>query len=106
MDKDPIHVGSVEPIPGASSLTMANDTDHTRLRRALAYAFSQKALVEQEELLQTYVTKYTDNIRKFAEARQEFNAVDWFNYTTFDIIGDLSFGEVLLCVPPSIPSIH
>lgn len=106
MDKDPIHVGSVEPILGASSLTMANDTDHARLRRALAYAFSQKALVEQEELLQDYVTKYIDNIRRFAEASKEFNAVDWFNYTTFDIIGDLSFGEVLRCVTPFIPRIH
>ncbi|OBT82403.1 hypothetical protein VE02_08402 [Pseudogymnoascus sp. 03VT05] len=101
MDKDPIHVGSVEPILGASSLTMANDTDHARLRRALAYAFSQKALVEQEELLQDYVTKYIDNIRRFAEASKEFNAVDWFNYTTFDIIGDLSFGEPFGCLENS-----
>src|ERR1700760_1678673 len=55
MHKDPIHVGSVDPIPGVTTLTMADDANHTRQRRALAYAFSQKALNEQEPLVNGYV---------------------------------------------------
>ena len=33
----------------------ANEQDHTRFRRLLAHAFSEKALRDQESILQTYV---------------------------------------------------
>jgi len=35
MDKDPIHVGAVEALPGASNLTMASEQDHPRQRPRL-----------------------------------------------------------------------
>lgn len=98
MTRDPIHVGAVESIPGASNLTMANDVDHPRQRRALAHAFSKRALVEQESILRGYVKKFISRMREAAAEGRPVNMVNWFCYTTFDIIGDLSFGEPFGCL--------
>lgn len=98
MTRDPIHVGAVEKIPGASNLTMASEADHPRQRRALAHAFSKKALMEQEEILLGYVRKLVLRLRELAQADKPANLVSWFCFCTFDIIGDLSFGEPFGCL--------
>ena len=87
MHKDAIHVGSVDPLPGASTLTMADDENHARQRRALAYSFSTKALIEQEEIIQGYVSSLVKNLSRMASASETFNMVNWLNFTTSDIIG-------------------
>jgi cytochrome P450 len=98
MDKDPIHVGAVEAIPGATNLTMAPDTHHARQRRALAHAFSKQALLEQEPILRDYVDLFVRKLREMAHSGKSANMVSWFNFCTFDIIGDLSFGEPFGCL--------
>ncbi|KAF1990082.1 cytochrome P450 [Aulographum hederae CBS 113979] len=98
MNKDPIHVGAVEPLAGATNLTMADEADHPRQRRALSHAFSQKALMEQEPILQKYVNLFVKRLRDHAREGKPVNLVSWFNFTTFDIIGDLSFGEPFGCL--------
>lgn len=96
--KDPIHVGSVEPIIGVSTLTMSDDDNHARQRRALAHSFSQKALSEQEHIIHGYVDTFIAQLGKMAAKDKQFNMVDWLNFTTFDIIGDLAFGEPFGCL--------
>ncbi|OAL05172.1 cytochrome P450 [Phaeosphaeriaceae sp. SRC1lsM3a] len=64
--KDPIHVGSIAAVHGASTITMANDMDHARQRRALSHAFSTKALLEQEYIVMNYVNVFSDRMREFA----------------------------------------
>lgn len=98
MDKDPIHVGAVEAIPGATNLTMAPDVHHARQRRALAHAFSKQALLEQEPILMGYVNLFVKRLREMAHSGEAANMVSWFNFCTFDIIGDLSFGEPFGCL--------
>lgn len=98
MDKDPIHVGAVEAIPGATNLTMAPDIHHARQRRALAHAFSKQALLEQEPILRGYVDLFVTKLREMAHRGEAANMVSWFNFCTFDIIGDLSFGEPFGCL--------
>lgn len=98
MHKDPIHVGSVDPLPGASTLTMADDANHTRQRRALAHSFSERALKDQEYIIQTYVDILVSKLKEKADKDDEFNLVNWLNFTTFDIIGDLAFGEPFGCL--------
>lgn len=90
--KDPIHVGSVETVPGVTTLTMSNDEDHARQRKGLSYAFSMKALLEQESLINSHVTKLMDNFLRLANKNEAFNIVNWFNFTTFDVIGE-QFGQ-------------
>lgn len=98
MEKDPVHVGSISSLRGATSLTMANKSDHPRLRRGFTHAFSLKALSEQEPDLQEYVTKFIRGLSKLAATDEVVNLANWFNFITFDVIGDLSFGEPFGCL--------
>ncbi|PKY00246.1 cytochrome P450 [Aspergillus campestris IBT 28561] len=71
----------------------ANIIDHTRHRKALSPAFSAKALQAQEPILQMYVDKLILRLKMVAESRLPADLVKWYNLTTFDLIGDLAFGE-------------
>jgi cytochrome P450 len=72
---------------------MADDSNHARQRRALAHSFSQKALLDQEDIVHMYVDKLIKGMNGKSDANASFNMVDWLNFTTFDIIGDLAFGS-------------
>ena len=83
-----------KPINGAPSLMSANDTDHARQRKLLSNAFSDTALREQEPLLQSYADLLVKQIREECQSgAKATDMVEWFTFTTFDIIGDLSFGR-------------
>jgi cytochrome P450 len=105
MEKDPIHVGAVQAIPGATSLTQAPGVNHARQRRALAHAFSRQALMEQESILRGYVDLFVKRLRELAHRGEPANMATWFTFCTFDIIGDLSFGEPFGCLQEGT-SIH
>ena len=75
MYKDPIHVGSVEAVQGVTTLTMADDDNHARQRRALSHSFSQKALVEQEYIVKRYVDQLMQNMHRMAVKDEQFNLV-------------------------------
>jgi len=98
MHKSSIHVGAIDPLPNASTLTMADDENHARQRRALSHAFSQQALAEQEDILLVYVNLFIRRLGEMCDKGQSFNLVNWYNFTTFDIIGDLAFGEPFGCL--------
>ncbi|KAI5925072.1 cytochrome P450 [Camillea tinctor] len=71
----------------------AGREDHRRMRKALNHAFSDSALREQEGLIKKYVDLLIQRLGEQADAKNTINIVSWLNFTTFDIIGDLSFGE-------------
>lgn len=98
LSKHPVHVGAVDPLPGVQTISMADHDNHARQRKALSHGFSKKALWDQEEIVQEFVTKLMGNIRRFAKGREVFDIVKWFNFITFDVIGDLSFGESFGCL--------
>jgi cytochrome P450 len=74
-----------------------DDIKHGELRRIFANAFSDKALRAQQTLIARYTTQLVDNIRRdlMRDPNREFDAVKLYNFTTFDIMGDLTFGEHL-----------
>jgi cytochrome P450 len=96
--KDPIHVGSIQALPGVSTITMANDEDHARQRRALSHAFSTKALLEQEYIVKSYIDVFSKKMNEFAAKGETVDVTDWFAFTTFDIIGDMALGEPFGCL--------
>jgi cytochrome P450 len=98
MHKDPIHVGSIEAVAGVTTLTMSNDEVHARQRRALSHPFSMKALLEQQDIVNSHVTKLMSNFHKLSQQGAIINIVDWYNFATFDIIGDLCFAEPFGCL--------
>ncbi|EAU30964.1 conserved hypothetical protein [Aspergillus terreus NIH2624] len=67
--------------------------NHTRHRKALAHAFSARGLQAQEPLVRGYVDKLIERLKEFAESQLQVDMVKWYNLTTFDLIGDLAFGE-------------
>lgn len=95
--KDPIrHVPNIHNIIGA------NREDHTRYRRSLAHGFSHQAMLEQEPIITGYVDQLMDRLKRdCGNGTQQIDIVRWFNFTTFDIIGDLSFGESFDCLKNS-----
>ena len=82
---------------GHPSILNANDADHSRIRRLLSHAFSESALRQQEPLLQSYIDLLIDRLHERVNTSSsktaKINLVDWVNFVTFDISGDLSFGE-------------
>lgn len=75
----------IMPPSGAPGIGESDDVNHARQRRYLAPAFSEKALREQEYLIQGYVDLLVQGLRD--RAGQEVNLVPWFDWTTFDIMG-------------------
>ena len=90
---------------GIHSILSANDADHSRYRRLLSHAFSDKALRQQEDLLLFYIdlflTRLRDQIMASGTNTASVDIVRWFHFTTFDIIGDLSLGESFHCLEDS-----
>lgn len=75
------------------SLIGGTDDVHRRLRRQLAYAFSDSSMYEQEPVVTRYIDQLVGRLGERAADGGVFNLVHWFNFTTFDIIGDLMFAD-------------
>ncbi|KAK8199757.1 cytochrome P450 [Phyllosticta capitalensis] len=81
---------------GENGIIRTNDSDHARQRRLLAHAFSDRALRDQEPLIRRYVDLLSKKIGEVAKTpAATLDMVFWLNCTTFDIMGDLAFGEPL-----------
>ncbi|EON61526.1 hypothetical protein W97_00741 [Coniosporium apollinis CBS 100218] len=82
---------------GSQSIITMNEQDHGRVRRIFSAAFSNKALKQQEPLFLTYVDLLIEKLHEIADNNTdaEVNLVDFYNFTTFDVMGDLTFGEPL-----------
>jgi cytochrome P450 len=71
----------------------SSHVDHARIRRQLSYAFSDKALREQEGLIRQYIDLLLAKLSDAAASGAPINMVKWYNLTTFDIVSDLAFGQ-------------
>ncbi|OKL56912.1 hypothetical protein UA08_07745 [Talaromyces atroroseus] len=74
---------------------VVDKADHTRMRKLIAPAFSDTALLEQSPLLTQYFDLLVERLKQQIDgpAKGRVNIAAWFNFTTFDIIGDLTLGE-------------
>jgi cytochrome P450 len=90
-----------EMLVDEKTLTMANDQTHSRLRRAMNPAFAPRALAEQEPILQKNVDLFLNQLQSRAERGLTTDLRLWYNYITFDLIGDLAFGESFGCLAAS-----
>lgn len=75
--------------------------EHGRLRRQMAHGFSEKSMRSQEPLIRSYVNLLLQRLRELSQNGSSVIISDWYNYTTFDIIGDLAFGEPFHCLEGS-----
>ncbi|KAF1848218.1 cytochrome P450 monooxygenase-like protein [Cucurbitaria berberidis CBS 394.84] len=86
------------PVNKVWSLLGANEEDHSRMRRNVSHAFSDKSLRQQETLVQSYVDLLVHRLGENAAEGKDVDIMRWYNCTTFDVIADLSFGEPLYCL--------
>lgn len=94
--KDPVWYPP--PANGVPSMLIAGDAAHGRQRRTVSHAFSDRALKDQEVLLQRYVDLLVNRLKEVNPKSPVVNLAEWLNWTTFDIIADLCFGKPFGCL--------
>ncbi|OCL02961.1 putative cytochrome P450 monooxygenase [Glonium stellatum] len=99
--KDPGWYSIVKGPGGAQSIFNAGPQSHPRMRKQLSHAFSEKALRDQEDYVKTYVELLIHKLRDVASAGAPADMVKWYNFTTFDMIGDLALGKTFGCLKDS-----
>jgi cytochrome P450 len=80
------------------SLIDASREEHSRLRRALAGGFSEKAMREQEAVIVGYVDMLVAGLKGRMAKGEKVDMVKWYNWFTFDVVGDLVFAESFGCL--------
>jgi cytochrome P450 len=88
-------------------ITTLDPATHARMRKLLSTSFTERSLKSQEPLIELYADLLISRLREIVAtpANQAngvlLNIVDWLNYFTIDIIGDLAFGESFDCLKNS-----
>lgn len=82
-EKDPSQ--NFEADSAHPSIIHADKETHSKMRRLLAHAFSDKALREQEPVISQYVRVLIDRLRKAADAGSSVDLVKWYNVSTQNI---------------------
>ncbi|KAK7217022.1 hypothetical protein V2G26_005025 [Clonostachys chloroleuca] len=87
---------SVQPINGVPSMLTTNTENHTRVRRLFSPAFSERALKQQEPLFRKYASLLIHKISEVGEeGKKPVEFTQLLNFTTFDVMAELCFGENL-----------
>lgn len=107
------------------SIVSETRENHALLRRQMSPGFSDRSLREQESIVKGYVDLLIQRLRERCDpgwgggggahdgeagekkkplssssssSKTAFDMRHWFNYVTYDIIGDLAFGESFSCL--------
>ena len=78
-----------------TNIVYSNDADHSRMRKLLSHAFSDTALRQQEPIMAGYFELLIQKLKARIDGPTN-GVVDlsqWYNFLTFDIVGDMCFGE-------------
>jgi cytochrome P450 len=79
--------------PAAHIVGTRDPEDHKRQKKALAPAFSAKALREQEDIVHEYVDMFISQLENLGTGSRGIDIGKALAWVTFDIIGALTFGE-------------
>ncbi|KAJ5819859.1 cytochrome P450 benzoate 4-monooxygenase [Penicillium riverlandense] len=72
--------------------------EHTRKRKTISHTFSAKSISQFEQYIHANIEMLVKQWNQLSEplanskAYASIDALNWFNYLAFDIIGDLAFG--------------
>lgn len=83
------------------TLVGSNRERHTRLRKILYHGFSAQAMMEQQPVFQRYVNLMMDRMKAASSGGRALEMNSWVNWATFDMAGDLIFGESFDCLEKS-----
>lgn len=97
LTKDPIFYSSISSGPG--SIISADRSRHGVLRKQASHGFSERALRSQEHVIKKYADLFIQRLDESAASKNPtVDIVDWFNFFTFDVMGDLVFGQSFDCL--------
>lgn len=70
------------------------------MRRLQNPAFSERALKAQESVIGGYASLLVHQLHRQASSPETsvVDMVSWYSFFTFDVIGDLAFGEPFYCL--------
>ncbi|KAK7918034.1 cytochrome p450 [Apiospora marii] len=107
--KDPQMYRPIKDLP--ENIVSAQSREyHGALRRQLAHGFSERSMRAQEPIIGSYVDLLVHRLREVcstesgnlddpeAKKPRAVNMREWLNWCTFDVIGDLGFGEPFGCL--------
>jgi cytochrome P450 len=91
------------PIEEPPHIVNETPEQHKNLRRQMAHGFSEKGMRDQESSIRKYVDLLLEKLHEKSSKPGGDPVIlsDWYNFTTFDIIGDLAFGEPFGCLSGS-----
>ena len=99
--KNPVWWGEV-PGRSQSIISCPDEADHERMRKLLNFCFTKKALEGQEATVRYHTDLLVRKLRERMENNKTVvNIVDWCMFLTFDVLGDLAFGESFDCLSKS-----
>ncbi|KAI4137673.1 MAG: hypothetical protein L6R39_007164, partial [Caloplaca ligustica] len=79
---------------------------HTQMKRFLAPAFSNKALSEQEDIVQACIDAFILRLKIAGGTEKRGHGLDmtvWFDMLAFDVLGEMAFGESFHCIEEGKP---
>lgn len=72
---------------------------HAKKKKNLLAAFSAKALAAQEDIIQRCIDGFVSKIGPISQKTAEgINMVEWFEMSSFDLLGEMAFGESFGCI--------
>lgn len=76
-----------------------NPKAHAKKKKNLLAAFSAKALAAQEDIIQRCIDGFVSKIGPLSQKSPKgINLVEWFEMSSFDLLGEMAFGESFGCV--------
>ncbi|KAI3399490.1 hypothetical protein diail_6752 [Diaporthe ilicicola] len=96
MSKSRVTSAPVDALP--KTIINSDREAHQRLRRAMSHGFSDASIRSQEPLIMKYVDKLMDGLGEHCKEGKPLNMEAWYNWTTFDVVGDLVFGLSFGCL--------
>jgi cytochrome P450 len=91
-----------EGIGGPDDIVFSGIEEHAHIRKKLAPGFSERTMRAQQSAIMEYVDLLIRRLHeKSGNGTKVLNIGDWYNFTTFDVIGHLAFGEPFDCLNQS-----
>ncbi|GJC85380.1 trichothecene C-15 hydroxylase [Colletotrichum liriopes] len=92
---------------GFSSKCVGSERDpkkHSAMRKMLNPAFSQRGLLEQEEIISGIIDKFVSILGEQAgPGTKGLNMTKWYEMNSFDILGEMAFGESFHSLDTGVP---
>ena len=91
------------PGKDAENLISANQSDHTRFRKVLGPAFSEKSIQEQSHVIDSSINLLMQKFHQMIADNKSNNVItidvlNWYNYTALDVIGHIIWSSPFGCL--------